>query len=550
MNYIYEYNAKIQNDEIRTSNKVKLAYSLLVRDLENGEKYVFNEQKANKAITFVEKYCRHSKGKFANQLLELELWEKAFISAIFGVVDKNTNKRRFTEAVLIVGKKNGKSFLASAISLYMLIADGEHGAECYCSATKREQAKIVFSECERMVKKSATLSRYVKSRINCLKFDLTESVLKPLSSDSNTEDGLNISYSNCDEIHAWKDTALYFIIADGVSAREEPLILLTSTAGFIREGLYDFKYSEIERVLNGISENEKLFAVVYELDSRSEWTDKENWIKANPNLGVSKKVEYLEGKVKDAKNDPILLKNVLTKEFNIRETSTEVWMNFEDIKNESKFNIDELRPRYVIGGSDLSKTTDLTSSCVLFTIPNSPIIYVETMYFMPSTLLERHVKEDRIPYDVWLKQGWLRLSEGNNVDYDDVVNWYKEVIDRTGACLYDHGFDSWSSTSFVKDMNFNFGAVNNPVIQGKKTLSNPMRLLGADLRSKLVNYNNNPITRWCLMNVRADVDKNDNIQPAKTSNAKQRIDGFASMLNAYVRYTENKQEYLNLINRK
>ena len=432
----------------------------------------------------------------------------------------------------------------------MLIADGEHGAECYCSATKREKAKIVFSECERMVKKSATLSRYVKSRINCLKFDLTESVLKPLSSDSNTEDGLNISYSNCDEIHAWKDTALYFIIADGVSAREEPLILLTSTAGFIREGLYDFKYSEIERVLNGISENEKLFAVVYELDSRSEWTDKENWIKANPNLGVSKKVEYLEGKVKDAKNDPILLKNVLTKEFNIRETSTEVWMNFEDIKNESKFNIDELRPRYVIGGSDLSKTTDLTSSCVLFTMPNSPIIYVETMYFMPSTLLERHVKEDRIPYDVWLKQGWLRLSEGNNVDYDDVVNWYKEVIDRTGACLYDHGFDSWSSTSFVKDMSFNFGAVNNPVIQGKKTLSNPMRLLGADLRSKLVNYNNNPITRWCLMNVRADVDKNDNIQPAKTSNAKQRIDGFASMLNAYVRYTENKQEYLNLINRK
>lgn len=554
-NPIIEYNNKIQSGEILTSDKVKRVYSAVVKDITKGEKWVYNAKKANHAIFFIEKFCKHSKGIHANKPVILELWEKAFVAAIFGVVDKDTNLRRFHEALLIVGKKNGKSLLASAISLYMLVADGEGGAECYSVATKRDQAKIVFQEAENMVKKSPFLKENIKIRVNRLIYENANSVFRPLSSDSQTEDGLNIHFADCDEIHAWKTQDLYNIIADGTSARREPLILLTSTAGYEREGLYDIKYDEATRVINGYSGDEnsikddRLFPVIYELDSRNEWQNENNWIKANPNLGVSKELDYLRRKVQNAKDNPINLKNVLTKEFNIPETSSEVWLNYEEICNNATFDITQLKPRYGFAGTDLSKTTDLTAACVMFMLDGDETIYVKHMYWLPAELLETRIKEDHSPYGAWFERGLLRVSAGNNVNYDDVVDWYLEIQNKYDVYIYQHRYDSWNSQAFIKKMDDTFGQISVPVIQGKKTLSNPMRLLGADLKSKKINYENNPITRWCLTNVRADIDKNDNIQPAKTSNPRRRIDGFAAMLNAYVGLIEEKSDYLRLIRR-
>lgn len=552
-NPIFEYNEKIQSGEIVACQKIKTVYKALVRDITDvNSKWAYDEVKANHPIFFIEKFCKHSKGKFANQPVVLELWEKAFISALFGVVDKKTGLRRFSEALLIVGKKNGKSLIDSALSLYMLSADGEGGAECYSAATKRDQAKIVYTEAEKMVKKSPILKASIKSRVNCLSYDKADSVFKPLSSDSDTEDGLNIHFAVCDEIHAWKTPDLYNIIADGVSAREQPIILLSTTAGFVREGLYDLKYDEATNIINGYFDDKgykdsSILPIIYELDKKSEWTNPEMWIKANPNLGVSKKYEYLERKVNQAKENPLKQKNVLTKEFNIRETSSEVWLSFDDIDNTEKFNLLELKPKYFIGGTDLSKTTDLTSACALFMLPDDNRIYAESMYWLPSELLEARTKEDKIPYDMWHDMGLLRISNGNKVNYDDVVDWYLELQNEYGIYLYQHGYDSWSSTSFIQKMNDNFGNISVPIIQGKKTLSNPMNMLGAELKSKNIIYNNNPITKWCLTNVRADIDKNENIQPAKTSNPRRRIDGFAAMLNAYVCLIDSKTEYMNLI---
>ena len=214
-----------------------------------------------------------------------------------------------------------------------------------------------------------------------------------------------------------------------------------------------------------------------------------------------------------------------------------MWLTFDDIDNQNTFNIEELKPRYCFAGTDLSRTTDLTCACIMFRVPNDETIYVESMYWLPSDLLEYRTKEDKIPYDLWHERGLLRISNGNHVNYDDVVEWYNEIQYGYGCYLYNHCYDSWSATAFINKMNDTFGDISKPVIQGKKTLSNPMRLLGADLKSKKVNYGNNPITKWCLTNVRADIDKNDNMQPAKTSNPRRRIDGFAAMLNAYVGYT-------------
>lgn len=556
MNPIIEYNEAIKSGKEIVSKKVAIVYRYLT-DIITGvipSRYYYDEKRANHAIQFIERYCKHSKGRWANKPVVLELWQKAFIAAIFGIIDRVTGFRRFKEVLLIVAKKNGKSLLASAIALYMLIADGEGGAECYSVATKKEQAKIIWQESKNMIQKSPDLIKRIRCLTNVLAYDKTNSTFKPLSSDSNTEDGLNIYLAECDEIHAWKGTELYNIVADGISARDEPLILITTTAGFEREGAYDVKYAEAENVINGLYDDngykdDAFLPIIYELDDRTEYTDEKCWPKANPNLGVSKKYDYLKRKVEIASGSPLSRKNVLTKEFNIPETSSEVWLSYEDIYNPITFDLSELKPDYGIGGADLSSTTDLTSASVLFQIPDDEMLYYLTMYWLPYDLLEQRKKEDKIPYDIWYDSGLLRVSNGNRVDYSDVVSWFEEIQNDYGLYLYSHGYDAWSAQAYVKEMNDTFGEIGHAVQQGKKTLSGPMKALGAEFRSKKVNYNNNPITKWCLTNVRADVDKNDNIQPAKTSNPRRRIDGFAGMLNAYVRYLDEQNGYLNLIKR-
>ena len=555
-NPIIEYYNLIESGKEVVSKKVAKVYKYLY-ELVTGKiksKYYYNEIRANHAIDFIERYCKHSKGRWANKPVILELWQKAFIGAVFGIIDKETEFRRFREALLVVAKKNGKSLLASGIALYMLIADGEGGAECYSVATKKEQAKIIWQESKNMTEKSPDLKRRVRCLTSQLAYDKTNSTFKPLSSDSNTEDGLNIYLAECDEIHAWKGVELYNIVADGISARDEPLILITTTAGFIREGAYDVKYAEAENLINGLFDDngykdDAFLPIIYELDDRNEWTDEKSWPKANPNLGVSKKYDYLRRKVDVAIGNPINRKNVLTKEFNIPETSSEVYFDYDDIYNPITFDLSELKPDYGIGGTDLSSTTDLTSASILFQIPTSDLLYFHTMYWLPYDLLDRRKKEDKIPYDVWYDLGLLRVSNGNKVDYDDVVSWFEEIQNDYGLYIYGHGYDSWSAQAYVKNMRDSFGDIGRPIIQGKKTLSGPMKALKAEFMSKKVNYNNNPITKWCLTNVRADIDKNENIQPAKTSNPRRRIDGFAGMLNSYVFYLDERDEYLRLIKR-
>jgi len=403
-----------------------------------------------------------------------------------------------------------------------------------------------------MIKKSPELLKNLRCLVGEVVFDETESKFQPLSSDSNSLDGLNTHFAGLDEIHAWKDRNLYDVIADSISARREPIILLTTTMGTVRENICDVKYDEYAEIINQMSvgepADETLMPVIYELDERSEWTEPKNWQKANPNLNVSKSYEYLENKVKRAKISKSALKNTLCKDFNIRETSTEAWLSFEEVVNENKFDIKEINPDYVILGADLSKTTDLTACGLLFAKKGYDGLFFEPMFFLPEDLLEKHVNEDKVPYDIWLKQGFLRLCPGNKIDTDCVIEWLIEELESVPEMLISNGgYDSWSATEFVKKLKMNFGDVFEPVIQGKKTLSVPMQELGAEIAKKKINYNNNPIMRWCLSNTKADIDKNGNIQPAKSMNARQRIDGTAALLNAYTVFLWHKESYLNKI---
>lgn len=553
-NPILEYWNKIESKEIRVCNKIYKWYKYLTHQVNNPGEYFYSPKRANHVIEFAENYCKLSKGAGARKPVRLELWEKAHLAAVFGFIDIN-GYRQCRESVLIVGKKNGKSLLASIVGIYMLIGDGEAGPEVYAVATKKDQAKIIWQESKRMVRKSPALSRRINTLVAELSSELfNDGTYKPLASDSDTLDGLNVHCVLMDEIHQWKNgKALFDIMADGTSARNQPLIYITSTAGTIREDIYDQKYEEAERVINGLFDENgyhdiHLFPFIYELDSRKEWVEEECWVKANPGLGTIKKYETLKAKVEKAKENPKLVKNLVCKEFNIRETSTEAWLTFEEIDNRELFDIKVLKPRYGIGGCDLSSTTDLTNATVIFMVPDDERIYVMQMYWLPEDLLMQRVKEDKIPYDLWQEQDLLRTCPGNKVHYKYVKEWFEEVQRDLDIYLYKCGYDSWSATYFIEDMKNTFGkAVMEPVIQGKKTLSGPMKALGADLSKKKIIYNNNPILKWCLTNTSVDVDKNDNIQPAKGNLRTRRIDGTAGLLDAYVTLYNNIEEYMSLI---
>lgn len=538
----------------RTSKKVHKVYNELVRIINDPKsEWEYDSSKGNHAIEFIENYCRHSKGKMGGKPFILELWQKALIAATFGMVHKIDGTRKYQEVVLIVARKNGKSTLAAAVGLYLQIADGEPGAEVYACATKKDQAKIIWLEAKRMVRKSPVLRKRMKTLVSEINSELNDSFFRPLGRDSDSLDGLNVHGALLDEIHAWQDQNLYDVIVDGTSSREEPLVFVTSTAGTVRERVFDLKYDECEMVINGYDDpdgykNERLLPIIYELDNRKDWTDEEAWYQANPGLGTIKRIDQLRNKVEKAKVNPLLVKNLLCKDFNIRQTSSEAWLTFEQLNNPATYDLKKLKPRYGIGGSDLSSTTDLTCGTVIFMVPGDDTIYVKQMYWLPEELLEQRVKEDKIPYDIWRDMDLLRTVPGNKIHYKHVTQWFLEIQDEYDIYLPWHGYDSWSASYYVEEMKSYFGKDGmEPVIQGKKTLSGPMKRLGRDLEAKRINYNNNPILKWCLSNTAIDVDKNDNIQPVKTSNQRRRIDGTVSLLNAYVALERHYEDYVTLI---
>lgn len=553
-NPIIDYYEKIESNEIVACQKVKRIYKHLVKKIQNpiGE-FEYNSERANHAIEFIENFCKHSKGKWGGKPIDLELWQKAFLAASFGFVHKIDGTRQYREVLLVVARKNGKSTVASGTGLYLQSADGEPGAEIYAVATKKDQAKLVWLDAKRMVNKSPALRKRIKPLVSELRADFNDSTFKPLGSDSETLDGLNVHGALMDEIHAWKDKNLYDVIVDGTSAREQPLIFMITTAGTIREAVYDMKYEEAELVLNGLDDDdgykdERFLPIIYELDKRDEWTDEKMWVKANPGLGTIKSIDQLRTKVNKAKANNMLVKNLLTKDFNVRDTSVEAWMNFEDLNNTSTFDLKELKPKYAIGGADLSASVDLTSACVAFMIPDDDTVYFEHMYWLPEDLLEIRTKEDKIPYDIWHENGLLRTTPGNTVHHKYVTDWFREMQEEHDIYIPWTGYDSWSARYWVEEMINYFGKESMiPVIQGKKTLSSPMKLLSANLTAKKINYNNNPITKWCISNTSVEEDKNGNIQPHKGKNQRRRIDGLAAMLDAYVVLNDKIQEYTSLI---
>ena len=545
MNYIEKYLQAIRGGKCIVPARIRRVYEALADDIANPKGgFIFDQKKAERPIEFIERFCKHSKGEWAGKPVKLELFQKAYISALFGFVDAATGLRKYRETMFYVARKNGKSTMLSGLALYMLIADNEPGAEVYSVASKRDQARLVFDEVLNMVKQSPDLARTLKKRKSDLYFSLTLSKMQPLGKNSDTLDGLNSHLVIIDELHSIKDRNLYEVMKQSQSARRQPLLIMITTAGTIRECIFDDMYKYACGVADGTIKDDTFLPILYELDSKAEWGDLLKWEKANPGLNRIKKLDDLIAKVERAKNSPRDLTGVLVKDFNVIQTVGTAWLTFEDINNPATFDLEAIRGGYAIGGADLSITTDLTCATLLL-LDKQETRYVVQMYWLPAENFQTRVQEEKIPYDKWLEAGQLRLCNGNSINYSDVTAWFIEMVNAYDLLIPWVYYDSYSAKYWVQEMEES-GFTMVRCIQGAKTLSLPMQMLGADLQAKKVNYNNSSLLKWCMTNTGVQTDRNGNIVPIKAQSPKYRIDGLASLLDAYVGLYEHYNEFKDL----
>jgi len=550
-NYISEYVEEIRSGRIVTSKRVKAVYERLVDEIEAAEKddttpYYFDPEAAERPIQFVERFCKQSQG-IIGAPIRLELFQKAFIAALFGFLERESGLRRFRETLFLLGRKNGKTTLLAAIGLYMEIADFEGAAEVYSVATKKDQAKKCLTEAVNMVKQSPELRAVTKKRRASIYFPATSSEFEALASDSNTLDGLNAHAVIIDELHAIRDRGLYEVMRQSTSSRRQPLTVMITTAGTVRESVFDSIYSLACDIADGKIDEPTFLPVLYELDERAEWTDPKMWQKANPGLGTIKQYKTLESFVERAKNSPEDLPGVLCKDFNVRETQSISWLTYEQLHNPETFPLDEIKDTYAIGGCDLSATTDLTCATLLIRKRDSDKLYVLQQYFLPQARLDYLAEHNtnEAPYQTWADRGLLTVCSGNRVNFSDVTAWFCKMRDELDITCYKVGYDRALAGYWVDEMKQN-GFTMEQIAQGAFTFSQPMRELGAALADKKINYNLNPMLLWCLSNTAVKKSGINNIQPVKITD-KRRIDGMVSLLNAYVVYTKDYEKYMYFV---
>lgn len=550
MNYVREYWRKIESGEIVTSRRVKAVYGRLMAEMDSpaaDSPYYFDEETGERPIIFIERFCKQSQGTLGAPL-RLELFQKAFIQTLFGWLLKETGYRRFRETLFLVGRKNGKSTLLAALALYMLVADYEGAAEIYSVATKKDQARKTLTEAVNMVKQSPELRAIIKKRRNDIYFPATASTFEALASDSNTLDGLNSHAVIIDELHAIRDRNLYEVMKQSTSSRRQPLVIMITTSGTVRESVFDNLYGLACDIADGKVTEDTFLPVLYELDARAEWTDPQAWIKANPGLGTIKQYATLAAFVERAKKNPEDLPGVLCKDFNVPETSASVWLSFEDIKNDATFTMQDVYNTYAIGGCDLSATTDLTCATLLIRRRREDeTVYVLQHYFIPQKRidqLDEHNSQEA-PYKIWAERELLTICDGARVDYSAVTAWFCQMRDEFKIDAFAVGYDRALAGYWVDEMKAN-GFDMRAVAQGPFTWSQPMREMGAAFADKKVNYNRNPVLVWCLSNTAVKKSGVNNIQPVKVSD-RRRIDGAVSLLNAWVIYVRDNEDYMYLV---
>ena len=531
-NYILSYYQKIKDGSIVVGKWVALLYEIIVTGIEDGT-YIFNQQKANRAIKFIETFCRHNKGKLAPKQLKLSLWEKAFISCLYGIVDES-DKRVFREVALFVGRKCGKTLIASSIIAYEAYVDGEFGSEIYCVAPKLDQADLVFSAFEFTKDKNPDLAKRTRKRKNDYIIDSTNTTIKKIAFNEKKADGYNPMLTVADEMSSWqaaRGLKQWEVMVSGTGARLEPITLAISSGGYVDEGVYDELFKRGTRFLMGESTERHLLPVFYMIDDPEKWDDINELRKSLPTMGESVPIQFILDEIDVARSSLSKKTEFLCKYCNLKQTSSLAWLPASVVQEMcgEPLNLEDFRESYCVAGLDLSQTTDLTSACVI--IQKNGQLYVFSKFWLPSEKIDEASQRDGLPYNIYIQRGLLETSGENFVDYHDCFNWLTMLVEKYEILPLMVGYDRYSAQYLVQDLN-TYGFRTDDVFQGDNLWGVLQEEEGL-FKDGIVHIGDNDLLKVHLLNSAIKMNVERGRGKLVKLNASSHIDGVAALTDAF-----------------
>ncbi|MCX7570402.1 terminase large subunit [Tumebacillus sp. DT12] len=557
--YLVEYHDLIKKGEIIAGRELIQQLDNLIEDL-NSPFYVYDVRDAHFRIQFIERFCKHTKSPFHGKPFILELWEKAFIEAFYSFKwsdegyrnyydeePMKSNLRRFKKAIMLIARKNGKSTLCAALCLTELMC-GNGGSDIVCSSNDDAQASIIFEEVANMREQFDPDDKRTRKNLKGIHNTRNKSKIFKLSERTRNKEGRNIDGAILDESHEMKDNVIAKSIDQSQSTKEEPWFINITTEGFVNDGYLDQELKYGRAVLAKEIEDQTILMWLYTQDSEAEvWQDERTWMKSNPSLGTIKKAKYIKDQIRKAQHDKAERVFMFSKDFNFKQNNAAAWLMPEDIQNEATFDIEQFRGAFAIGGVDLSKSGDLASARAM--LMKGSTKYMLQHYFIPEAKLGALSTAERKVYEQWIREGLMTVSDGNENDFRHVTAWFVKLFKQHGIKFYKVGYDKWSAVYWVKEME-DCGFEMQRIDQKFGSISEPMKLVEADLKSKLINYNNHPIDRLCLENTALKINDKMEIMPVKVQGKEdKKIDGAVTMIFCYRVYIDNRTEFLELVKR-
>lgn len=539
-NYILSYYQAIREGTVVVGKWVRLVYEYIIRAIEE-KRLEYDGKKAHKAIDYIESHCYHTEGPLAPGLLKLELWQKAFVSCVFGLIDPETKNRAFREIVLLVGRKNGKSALASAIAKYTFAIDGGYGTRIYCIAPKLDQAEIIYNniwqmylidpEWGAMEKDDPARARH---RMTDYYLAATNSTVKKIAFSAKKSDGFNPSLTVCDEVASWPGVnglKQYEVMKSGMGARPEGLMLSCTTSGYENDGIFDELIKRSTRFLMGDSKERRLLPFLYMIDDLDKWNDINELRKSNPNLGVSVSVDYLLDEIAVAEGSLSKKAEFIVKYCNIKQNASTAWLSAPDVEKMSgdALSLADFRECYCVGGIDLSQTRDLTAC--LAVVERRGEIYVFAKFFLPGAKIDEAAQRDGVPYNIYIQRGLLQPSGDNYVDYRDCYNWFIDLVKTHHIYPLKIGYDRYSAQYLVQDMAAD-GFHMDDVFQGENLYGVIQEVTGLVEDGK-IHIGDNDLLKMHLLNGAIKMSSERGRGRLVKINSNLHIDGAAALLDAF-----------------
>lgn len=558
--YIQDYRKAIRSGEIVAGRELIDELDNLLRDM-TDDRYIFDTTDADQRIDFMEHCIRLTKSPFYGKPMKLLLWQKAFITAVYSFkmademyIDPSGREKhvdRFKKCVLLIARKNAKSETCSGLTLTEAIV-GNEGADLVCSSNDDTQANILYDAIDTMRLMIDPEQKDTWRNQKWIRINDTNSKIFKISDRTRNKEGRNIDFSVIDEVHEMKENTIIKSIEQSQSLKDNPKLIIITTEGFVNDGALDEILRQCRRVIRGEDDGasaERLLPWLYTQDSEQEiWADERTWQKSNPSLGVIKKYTYLREQIDAARKSTADRAFVLSKDFNIKQNAAAAWLHIEDYAYNAEYDLEDFRGSLILGGVDMSETTDMTSARALVMRAGDKRKYIIQHYWIPeSKLTSADDREAGAKYKEWAKAGILTICEGNDIDLSQVADWYYMLYKQYGLRLFKCGYDVKFSKDFLKRMD-EYGFECELVYQSKQVLSNAMKLVEADFKAQLINYNNNEIDKWCLGNAAVEVDNAGNCQAVKIKGQPaRRIDGAVTFIIAYEVFRRYRSEYMQML---